>query len=264
MKRLSCLVALSLGGWFAGAAHAHSPSPVVIEIIDSNGSVFREFPVDARDGAQRSYLQAEKGARYQVRVRNTTGERLGLVIAVDGRNIITGSKSDLARSEPMYVLDAWGSQDYAGWRANLDAINEFYFTDWSDSYAEAFGDRSARGVIAVAVYGEVQPPRPVHQPYEENERSVDAAGAPAASAAPPSARSDRAAEKSAGTGYGDRRIDHAVEVEFVARGNADSRHFIKYEWRDALCRKHVLECGEKNRFWDESTLGFAPPPPRRR
>ena len=119
----------------------------------------REFPVNARDGALRSYLQAEKGARYQVRVRNTSSQRLGLVIAVDGRNIINGKKSDLARSEPMYVLDAWDSaQDYAGWRANLDAINEFYFTDWSDSYAEAFGDRSARGVIAVAVYSEVPPP----------------------------------------------------------------------------------------------------------
>ena len=160
-----------------------------IEIVDANGQVFREFPVNARDGALRSYLQAEKGARYQVRVRNTTGERLGLVIAVDGRNIINGAKSDLARSEPMYVLDAWGTQDYAGWRANLDAINEFYFTDWSDSYAEAFGDRSARGVIAVAVYGEVPPPRPVYQPYDERERSADSAGSPAASA-PPSARSD--------------------------------------------------------------------------
>ena len=75
-----------------------------IEIVDADGQVFREFPVNARDGALRSYLQAEKGARYQVRVRNTTGERLGLVIAVDGRNIINGAKSDLARSEPMYVL----------------------------------------------------------------------------------------------------------------------------------------------------------------
>ena len=56
----------------------------------------------------------------------------------------------------------------------------------------------------------------------------------------------------------------AVQVEFVARKNADSRHFIKYEWRETLCRKHLVECGETNRFWDESTLGFAPPPPRRR
>jgi len=260
MSRLS-LVAVAAGWLFAGTAWASAP-PVSIEIVDANGQVFREFPVNARDGSLRSYLQAEKGARYQVRVRNTTGERLGLVIAVDGRNIINGAKSDLARTEPMYVLDPYGTQDYAGWRANLEAINEFYFTDWSDSYAEAFGDRSARGVIAVAVYGEVAPPRPAYRPYEERERSADSAGAPAASA-PPSARADAAAEKSAGTGYGDRRVDHAVRVEFVARSIADSRHFIKYEWRETLCRKHLIECGEKNRFWDESTLGFAPPPPRR-
>ena len=85
-----------------------------------------------------------------------------------------------------------------------------------------------------------------------------------ATAITPRARSGGAAEKSAGTGYGERRVDHVLEVEFVAQSNADSRHFIKYEWRDTLCRKHLLECGEKNRFWDESTLGFAPPPPRRR
>jgi len=163
----------------AGTALANAP-PVSIEIVDANGQVFREIPVNARDGALRSYLQAEKGARYQVRVRNTTGERLGLVIAVDGRNIINGAKSELARSEPMYVLAPYGTQEYAGWRASLDAINEFYFTDWSDSYAEAFGDRSARGVIAVAVYGEVPPPRPVYRPYDERERSADSSSEPAA------------------------------------------------------------------------------------
>jgi len=269
MQRLSWVVAMA-GGWlFAGAALAHAPSPVSIEIVDVNGRVFREFPVDARDDALRSYLQAEKGARYQVRVRNTTGERLGLVIAVDGRNIISGARSELSRSEPMYVLEAWGTQDYAGWRANLDAINEFYFTDWNDSYAEAFGDRSARGVIAVAIYRELQPPRSVYQPYEEGERSADSASEPGPNA-PSSARAGAANEKSAGrrsesagTGYGERRVEHAEQVEFVARASADSRHFIKYEWRDTLCRKRVMECGEPNRFWDESVLGFAPPPPGR-
>jgi hypothetical protein len=248
------------GGWVCGgAAWANNPSPVDVEIVAPDGRVFREFPVTARDGSWRSYLQAEKGVRYEVRVRNTTGERLGLVIAVDGRNIINGEKSVLARGEPMYVLGGWDSQSYAGWRANLDAINEFYFTDWSDSYAEAFGDRSARGVIAVAVYREDAPPRPVYQPYPEEERSA-ADAAPAAGAPQKAERQSRA--DSAGTGYGDRRIDRAVEVEFVARSDPDSRHFIKYEWRDSLCRKRVIECGEPNRFWDESTLGFAPPPPR--
>jgi hypothetical protein len=239
--------------WMAGSALATASSPVAIDVVDPDGRTFREFPVSAADGALRSYLQAEKGSRYGVRVRNTTGERLGLVIAVDGRNIINGKKSDLARTEPMYVLDAWTTQDYSGWRANLDAVNEFYFTDWNGSYAEAFGDRSARGVIAIAVYRE-EAPAPIYPQRDDDSRAAGAA---------PSARADASAEKSAGTGYGERRVDRVVEVEFVARADADSRHFIKYEWRETLCRKRVIECGEKNRFWDESTLGFAPPPPRR-
>jgi hypothetical protein len=272
MDRLWCALVLAGACLFAAGVQAHVQSPVSIEIVAPDGSTFREIPVNARDGSMRSYLQAEKGARYQVRVRNSTGERLGLVIAVDGRNIINGSKSDLGRDEPMYVLGAWESESYAGWRASLDAINEFYFTDWTDSYAEAFGDRSARGVIAVAVYREV-PPAPVYQPNYEEQRDRVADAEAAASGSPPASKADRSAQKdergkrrdeSAGTGYGDRRVDRAVQVEFVAQSDPDSRHFIKYEWRETLCRKHLLECGEENRFWDESTLGFAPPPARRR
>ncbi len=247
MKRLLCAFML-IGSWMTAEAHVNSP--ISVEIIGPDGSVFREFPQTTRDGSLRSYVEAEKGARYEVRVRNSSGGRVGLVIAVDGRNIIDGRKSELARTEPMYVLDAWDSQSYAGWRASLEAINEFYFTDWQDSYAEAFGDRSARGVIAVAVYREV-PPRSVEQ---EMSRS------PAADAGA-SAKAERRAD-SAGTGYGDRRVDHAVEVEFVAQSSAASRHFIKYEWRDTLCRKQLIDC-DANRFWDESVLGFAPPPPGR-
>jgi hypothetical protein len=257
-----------VGTWLAaGVASARAPAPVSIDIVAPDGSVFREFPQRTRDGSLRSYLQAEKGARYQVRVSNSSGERLGLVIAVDGRNIISGQKSDLARGEPMYVLDAGSTQDYAGWRASLEAINEFYFTDWSDSYAEAFGDRSARGVIAVAVYREIPPPR-VQQSFRDEEMQRSADAAPPATAAPGSAAAEKSESRarrndSAGTGYGERRPDRAYQVEFVAQSNAATRHFIKYEWRETLCRKRVLECGENNRFWDDSVLGFAPPPPRR-
>ena len=57
-------------------------------------------------------------------------------------------------------------------------------------------------------------------------------------------------DESAGTGYGDRRVDHAVQVEFVAHSSADSRHFIKYEWRETLCRKHLHRVRR-----EESVLG---------
>jgi hypothetical protein len=36
---------------------------------------------------------------------------------------------------------------------------------------------------------------------------------------------------------------------------------LKYEWRETLCRKGILSCGEKtgNRLWDND--GYAPYPP---
>lgn len=83
---------LAILGIWTGGASAHSAAPVTVEIVRPDGRGFREIPVEARDGALRSYLQAERGARYQVRVRNTSGERLGLVIAVDGPARITSAK----------------------------------------------------------------------------------------------------------------------------------------------------------------------------
>ena len=168
-----------------------------VEIVGPDGRTFREIPVNSRDGALRSYLQAEKGAHYEVRVRNSSRRTARARHRGRWPQHHQRQKSDLARTEPMYVLDAWDTQNYAGWRASLEAINEFYFTDWKDSYAEAFGDRSARGVIAVAVFREVPPPPPVYQPYPEGQRAraADARRAPPASAAraPASPTAPRAA-----------------------------------------------------------------------
>ena len=174
------------------------PSPVSIEIVGSDGRTFREIPVNARDGALRSWLQAEKGARYEVRVRNTTGERLGLVIAVDGRNIINGKRSELSRTEPMYVLDAWDTQDYAGWRASLDAINEFYFTDWNELLRRGLwrpfrARRDRRGGVSAKCHRR----RPAYQPYRERRAEADAAADASRSAAIRSAL-DASAGKSEG------------------------------------------------------------------
>jgi len=55
--------ALALGAiCLSGSAFAGSSQPVTIEIVAPDGRTFREFPVDSRDGAVRSYLEAEKGA----------------------------------------------------------------------------------------------------------------------------------------------------------------------------------------------------------
>lgn len=263
------------------AAHAGG---VVVEIVDSQGRVFQQVPTKAEAHAYRAYLEAERDARYRIRIRNSTGARVGVVVAVDGRNIISGARSELGNGEPMYILDAWDTQMYSGWRANLSEVNEFYFTEWKDSYAEAFGDRTARGVIAVAVYREKAPKRfsrdrerRPNSSSDEPESSARAApAAPPASeaggmrdqAAPSIAQNEtqKKAERSeAGTGYGDRRTEYVTQVEFDAESRASERLFLKYEWHETLCSKRILACDDSqpNRFWPTSTYGFAPPPPGR-
>ena len=136
---------------------------VTVEVVDEQGAVFQQVPVRHARDAYRAYLQADRGARYRIRVSNPSGERVGVVIAVDGRNIVNGARSDLGSAEPKYVLSPYESQEFSGWRTSLADVHEFYFTEWEDSYAEAFGDRTARGVIAVAVYQEKESARIAQQ-----------------------------------------------------------------------------------------------------
>lgn len=254
------------------AAAGYRGSDVSVEVIGEQGSAFQQVPVKHTGGAYRAYLQADRGARYRIRVSNPTGSRIGVVVAVDGRNIINGAQSQLAKGEPMYVLAAHDSQEYSGWRTSLAEVHEFYFTEWADSYAEAFGDRSARGVIAVAVYKEKEPSW-LTQEFERRQKS-DGARGPAAGSAndvqAPSVSKRASGEakderSEPGTGYGEVRNEPAVRVAFDAEPRASSRVFLKYEWRETLCRKRILDCSEPaNRFWPNDALSFAPPPPRHR
>ncbi|NJN46483.1 MAG: hypothetical protein HC808_08405 [Candidatus Competibacteraceae bacterium] len=94
-------------------------NPVDIEIIDERGRVFKQYPLshqDRRDKTNKAYLQARQGENYTIRVRNRTQRRIGLVIAVDGRNIISGEKSFLKSNERMYILNPYQQTTYEGWR----------------------------------------------------------------------------------------------------------------------------------------------------
>jgi hypothetical protein len=263
-SRIWALAVLAAGGCFANAGQASARNQdVTIEIIDAQGRSFDVFPVTSRGDAMRAYLKAERGSPYRIRLRNCTGGRVAAVVAVDGRNIISGARSELARGEPMYVLGPYETQEYSGWRTSMSDVHEFYFTDWKDSYAEAFGDRSARGVIAMAVYREQQRVMqlPGERPYAKDEAARAGAPAPAAGELSANRAESKAAEP--GTGFGERRYEPTVRVEFAAERAPSARVFLKYEWAETLCRKGVIDCGaERNRFWD-GDLAFAPFPPRR-
>ena len=75
--------------------------------------------------SRKVYAEAVKGTHYRIEVRNRLNRRIGLVIAVDGRNIISGAKSWLKNNERMYILEPYGSGSFAGWRTAQDRINRF-------------------------------------------------------------------------------------------------------------------------------------------
>lgn len=247
-------------------ARADDPwSRVDVEIVSDAGELFPTYPVKrGSDKELRAYLEARNQARYRIRVHNRADRRVGLVIAVDGRNIISGARSELERGEPMYILDARDSATYEGWRTSQSEVHEFYFTDWADSYAEAFGDRSARGVIAVAVFREMIPAQTwrAPDPMQQN-RSADERREP--SAAPAAKAGEGARSSAAGTGFGEEVYSPVRVVDFESERTPARRYLFKYEWRETLCAKRVIECvqEERNRFWDEGErVSFAPFPPR--
>src|SRR4030042_4349873 len=166
-------------------AYSHGGSrlegEVSIEVTSENGSTLLFIPhKDVWEGGThvvKRYLEARRGENYGIVIHNMTPERIGVVIAVDGRNIISGKRSDLKNNEAMYIVNSYEQGEYDGWRTTSDRVHKFYFTDMTDSYAmRTFGDSTAVGVIAVAVYREKEQPQPLY----EQERRGAMPGAPSA------------------------------------------------------------------------------------
>lgn len=233
---------------------------VEVSIIIDNGHILPLYPHKSSHDLKKVYAEAVRGDHYRIVVHNKLNRRVGVVVAVDGRNIISGQKSWLKNNERMYVLDPYAVNEYFGWRTGQERVNRFYFTDAPDSYAAAFGDQSAMGVIALAVYPEIQRCR---KPADLS-TSVPGASPQADAREKSSARGE--ASQSAGTGYGREEYSPSRQVRFDPEARAVESILIKYEWRATLCSKGIIHCGTTyrhsyNRLWDD--YGYAPPPPVR-
>lgn len=243
---------------------------VEVEVVSERGRPFPQYPLRRGNnrGVYKAHLEAVRGSNYSIQIRNRSNQRIGVVIAVDGRNIISGERSNLRSDERMYVLGPYQQETYEGWRTGKNQVNRFYFTDAGDSYAGAWGDYSAMGVIAVAAFREVayQPAQP--QPWSEGQKDERRAGESSRQSAPSSAaEAPRALRSAPGTGYGEEEWSPSRRVEFAAERRSFAQFFLKYAWRDTLCRERVIDCDRnqrpdpRNRFWDEEDR-YAPPPPR--
>ncbi len=161
---LAGTLALALGSLLGAAAPATARS-LTVPMADGRLVDVRVLvdgaatPLYQRAGAwDRHYFQAFRGRNYSLEVRNTTGQRVGVLIAVDGLNVVNGERSRLANGEAMYVLGPYESAVIRGWRTSLDDIRRFVFVDEERSYAERTGQANGdMGWIRVLSFREDRP-----------------------------------------------------------------------------------------------------------
>lgn len=255
MALFLAFMGLAAGAWAGSVGEA-----VEVRIISDNGSELPFYPVAASLPSRKVYAEAIRGNHYAIAVRNRMDRRVGVVVAVDGRNIISGKKSRLRDNERMYIIEPYGEGEFKGWRTGDDRINRFYFTSVDDSYAAAFYDESAMGVIAVAVYPEVR------RREGPAEISMARPAMPSAAGKSEAKRTFEAKEDNAGTGFGREEYSAVLVVAFEPEHTALEKIYIRYEWRNTLCRKGVIACEKPlprpyNRMWTDD--GYAPQPPGR-
>ncbi len=230
--------------------HYHSQDKIRVMVKDDYGHKFPMFRHRYRDYANTNkyFLQARPEQSYSIEVKNLTDRRIAVVIAVDGRNIINGRRSNLSSHEKKYVLGPYQKSTYRGWRSGRHHINRFYFTEEDYSYSASFGDYSAMGIIAVAAFHEAveEYPHEISR-YHKNKSGKHGQIRKHSHKADP------------GTGWGEEEVSTSRRVRFVAMERPFNTKLIKYEWRKDLCKRGVVHCRRENRLWDES-LSYAPAP----
>ena len=252
-----------------------APPPYRVSLEDLAGSV---LPTFQQAGA--TYVLGEPGERYNIRVHNPTGERIEVVVTVDGRDAISGEPGDYV-SQRGYLIEPWGSLLVEGFRRSLDEVAAFRFTGRAGSYSALRGTPQHVGVIGVAVFTErARPPAPVRKQRrrylpESEYRAPSPASPPRADAtdAAPRAQGSRseswegfgddaprkrksagatgsgAGPSNIGTEYGERESSSVVEVAFERRSPTHPTQVLRLRYDDYD--------GLEARGIDLSSLGYA-------
>ena len=222
----------------------------------------------------RFYFEAFRGAAYSLRLRNHTGRRVGVVLSVDGLNVVSGDRSRLSRNEPMYVLDPWEAATIRGWRTSLDEVRQFRFVDEQRSYAERTGQANGdMGWVRVAAFTETGPAVRYRDDRRDNglpygaepapqgspQGGLDKGGAERRGMSPESAPQ---ADNYPGTGWGERKHDPVNETDFVAARTPADQLVLRYEYAAGLRALGIEPVRDDDRLRDRERgeLGFARPP----
>ena len=170
----------------------------------------------------RTYVEALQGAEYELRLRNSSSDRVAVALSVDGLNTIDARHTS-AWNASKWVIEPYQTITISGWQMSSERARRFYFTNERDSYGAKLGQTANLGIISAVFFRErrpvpiIRPPRPMTR---DKMGSMEA---------PQSAR--RAENDNAATGIG-RDVHHDVSwIDMELDSRAAGEVTIRYEYR---------------------------------
>jgi hypothetical protein len=265
------LVAILLGtGAFFLLRHASAaplPTPPQDRVTKSYPNFELDVLVNGRPLQEyyargRTYIEALQGAEYELRLRNSSSDRVAVALSVDGLNTIDARHTS-AWDASKWVIEPYQTITISGWQMSSERARRFYFTNERDSYGAKLGQTANLGVISAVFYREqrrVSPPYPISKNRDRSEpqrssKSID--GVAEGRAAAPSRDDDYAAT---GIGRNVRNDVYWVNMDLDSRSAGEVT--IRYEYYSALLRLGVVPRQQSREPLQrrEDSRGFSPEP----
>ena len=221
----------------------------------------------------RTYVEALQGAEYELRLRNSSPDRVAVALSVDGLNTIDARHTS-AWNASKWVIEPYQTITISGWQMSTERARRFYFTNERDSYGAKLGQTANLGVISAVFFKERRPISPVTPPSISRDRDSEELRSQEAPSSSPKSKS------AAGTGSQDRAAQPTPNDDYAATGIGRSvRHDVRwvnmdldsrpagevsmrYEYYSALLRLGVVPRPREPYplYRREDARGFSPEP----
>ena len=220
----------------------------------------------------RTYIEAIKGAEYELRVRNSSPYRVAVALSVDGLNTIDARHTS-AWNSSKWVIEPYQSITIGGWQMSTERARRFYFTNERDSYGAKLGQTANLGVIAAVIFRErpraisIYPPPYYPQPRDRSQREDSPAPSSESRAGQDSKSRGVVApmpdDDYAATGIG-RSVRNDVRwVDMDLESQPVAQMTIRYEYYSALLKLGVVPRPNYQPYplgRREDSRGFSPEP----
>lgn len=200
-------------------------------------------PLTEYNARGRTYVEAIQGAEYELRVRNSSPDRVAVALSVDGLNTIDARHTS-AWNASKWVIEPYQTITISGWQMSSERARRFYFTNERDSYGAKLGQTANLGVISAVFFRERRRITPITPPIfrdrDSSEQSARSQGAPSAKSSGAAKPTPAPDEDYAATGIG-RSVRHDVRwVNMDLDSNAAAEVTVRYEYYSALLRLGVV------------------------